>query len=405
MKIALINPNLAAIYGEYRHTNPSFPVGLAYVSAGLLKAGIEVVPIDADRMRLGVDEIADMVERSSCTHAAVSVTTPLWSQAAAICWAVKERNRDIKTIAGGPHITALGEDIRKYVGSTRIDSFFFGEAEIDLPIILKHHENLPKYAYCGEIDPDQAPFPDRRNFPPFRDTRLGTDITTMTTSRGCVGRCKYCVAGNRRGVRFHSLYYVAKELQSIADLGLPALNVEDDNFVIKRGRMFRICDVLRDCGFDYYIQAIPKFIDAKVAQHLARSGCKWACLGIESGDEAVLKEMGRLSYLNHVRTAVNLLREVGIKVRGSFMLGWVGETEKQMMKTLDLIRELKCDENAVAIVTPYPGTWLWDACRRKHPRVDFDNFCYYNKVGINLSGVPTERLLEIEREAFTIGAH
>jgi radical SAM superfamily enzyme YgiQ (UPF0313 family) len=84
-------------------------------------------------------------------------------------------------------------------------------------------------------------------------------------------------------------------------------------------------------------------------------------------------------------------------------MGMPGETEEQILETIDFAKELGADENAFSIVSPYPDSPLWELAKETgkiHDRMDFSKFLYYHEIGCNLSAVPTERLLELHEFAY-----
>ena len=394
--IVLVNPNLASVYSEYKHSPSQFPIGLAYVASSLEYLAEDVMIIDGAAENLSPEAIAKRIPQY-CDWVGITVTTPLYKECVRIAKAIKERI-DVKIVVGGNHITALYNEIDEPC----FDCLVAGEIEGMLPEMLREDFSRRIYNCPTPTNMDIIDWPARDLFSYYADPRLNSEKTTsIITSRGCVGKCKYCVAGNKKNIRLRSIENIAGELKNIKWSGFKYLNIEDDNFIINKKRTIEICEVIKQLDFKYAAMAIAKFVDKDVVKALADSGCQWLCYGIESGCDDILKDMGRLSTNDEVRNAVQLTKDAGIKVRGTYMLGWVGETESQMYQTLDFIREIKADENAVSIVTPYPGTALWDRFVSGRS-VDFDRFCYYNKVGFNLSTVPDKRLLEIEQEAFQI---
>ena len=80
-----------------------------------------------------------------------------------------------------------------------------------------------------------------------------------------------------------------------------------------------------------------------------------------------------------------------------------GETEEQIMETIEFANELGADENAFSILVPYPDSPLWSYAKEKghvDDYMDFSKFLYYHEVGCNLSDVPTKRLLELHEFAY-----
>ena len=64
--------------------------------------------------------------------------------------------------------------------------------------------------------------------------------------------------------------------------------------------------------------------------------------------------------LSQVRKAVKTCHDNGIIVIGSFIIGNIGETRRDILHTLKLIKELQIDFTMTGPLTPYPGTKLWE---------------------------------------------
>ena len=83
-------------------------------------------------------------------------------------------------------------------------------------------------------------------------------------------------------------------------------------------------------------------------------------VGIESGDERIMRNIGKPIDKKRYREAVRIAHEFGIEVRGSFIIGNVGETWETMQASVDFAKELDLDLFQLNISTPYPGTQLYE---------------------------------------------
>ena len=84
-------------------------------------------------------------------------------------------------------------------------------------------------------------------------------------------------------------------------------------------------------------------------------------------------------------------------------MGMPGETEDQIMETIEFAKELGADEKAFSIIVPYPDSPLWHTAKtagKVDDDMDFSKFLYYHEIGCNLLNVPTERLLELHEFAY-----
>jgi radical SAM superfamily enzyme YgiQ (UPF0313 family) len=118
-------------------------------------------------------------------------------------------------------------------------------------------------------------------------------------------------------------------------------------------------DIRVDCITDEILDAIRQYTIG------------WIFFGIESGSSRVLRLMGKGATVAEVREAVERCREHNLKVAGSFIVGYPGETERDYEATKDLIVDLNLDDVFVSSAEPIPGTPLADLVvrtpREKNP--------------------------------------
>ena len=104
--------------------------------------------------------------------------------------------------------------------------------------------------------------------------------------------------------------------------------------------------------WDGYLRADSPVGDVENTIQWRRGGFYRARLGVESGSERILREMGKKITPDHIRKAVGSLAYAGIKATTYWVIGYPGETEAEFQQTLDLIEELK-DDLYTADGTPF----------------------------------------------------
>ena len=88
-------------------------------------------------------------------------------------------------------------------------------------------------------------------------------------------------------------------------------------------------------------------------QAMANSGCEEVKIGIESGSQRVLDEIiGKKLNLKKAIQTVKAVQKMGIKVHGTFMRGFKGETTEEVRKTKALIDSLGCNSYQFSRVIP-----------------------------------------------------
>ena len=88
------------------------------------------------------------------------------------------------------------------------------------------------------------------------------------------------------------------------------------------------------------------------------SVCEHLHLPVQSGDDAVLRRMGRQYTIDHYRERLDRIREAvpGITISTDVIVGFCGETEEQFKRTLALLEDVRYDQVFAAAYSPRPGT-------------------------------------------------
>ncbi len=204
----------------------------------------------------------------------------------------------------------------------------------------------------------------------YLDSRLGGGerAFAVNTSRGCPWRCGYCynVTFNRRTFRSQTAPRVIQEIKDLKTrFDLSAIRFSDDHFFSDRSRALEIISSI-DVPWTATIRVddLTRGGDAFV-KGIAESQCALLRCGAESGSQRILDLMNKDTTLEQIRQAARLCKEYDITVAFFFMLGFPGESWKDICLTLDLMDELESmGENISAappsIFCPFVGAPLYE---------------------------------------------
>jgi len=118
-----------------------------------------------------------------------------------------------------------------------------------------------------------------------------------------------------------------------------------------------------------------------IVADLKRMGVVSVGMGLESGNPRILHYLkGKKVTIEDNRRAIELLTSAGIKANASFIIGSPDETEKEIMDTYDFIRKSKLSFVDTYVLTPYPGTPIWDFAKS---RGLISNDMDWNKLNVN----------------------
>ena len=436
--VSVLQPSDGLVYKWSRKRTKRMPVGLGYIATAAARAGHNVRVIDAALEDLTVDETAEQALSNDPQVVGITCTTPLYHLAAAISERIKKLNPSTVIVMGGPHPASLPIPTLR---TSAADFVAIGEGEESFPQIIDCVLNngdpamIPSIAYdwngkqgqtsnyiryikdkkastkhVAPLDLNAIPFPDRSLFKYDQYVDYARDFegpqTMAMFSRGCPGKCAFCGAADTL-VRFRSLDNIFDELDSIASLGIKNLSVNDDTYTSNKKRVLELSKGIAERGYDLNIAVQLRLdqVDREICDALFASGVKHVGPGIESGNDAIIKAIGKgpKESKENMRGKMRLLQEYDWKVRCSYVFGMPGETEEQILETIEFAKELGADENAFSILVPYPDSPLWHYAKEKghvDDYMDFSKFLYYHEVGCNLSDVPTERLMELHEFSY-----
>jgi anaerobic magnesium-protoporphyrin IX monomethyl ester cyclase len=217
----------------------------------------------------------------------------------------------------------------------------------ELPLPARHLLNMPKYLYS------ESPHSGLKRTP----------VGTMSTSRGCPGRCEFCAIRNTFGDLFRprSAESVLGEIDHlITRYSIRELQIEDDCFTAQKNRATAILQGIIDRKYDLTINSpsgLAVFaMDETLLDMMKHAGYYSISLAIESGVPEVLDLMHKHVDLVKAKRLVKYARSIGLKTKAFFILGYPGETKETMARTVDYAGQLGADWTLLFPASTLPGT-------------------------------------------------
>ncbi len=198
----------------------------------------------------------------------------------------------------------------------------------------------------------------------------GSPTRYVTIIYGCSKRCTFCIVPFRRGgERSRPVDEIEAELRAKADEGAVEITLLGQ-IVNRYGRDLDddldLCDLLRHLDRAEivprlrFLTAHPRHFDERLARAMADcpSVLEEINLPVQSGDDQVLRRMGRGYNTDWYRTMINMLRDhvPGVAISTDVIVGFPGETEEQFNGSLRLLEELEFDVVHIAAFSPRIGT-------------------------------------------------
>jgi radical SAM superfamily enzyme YgiQ (UPF0313 family) len=366
--------------------------------SALRNKGIKVEFVDGVAEKFSLEDFKNRVKNSKPDVVGFTAVTEQIEDVGEMAKAVKSISKDIRIIVGGAHATALPEQTLQEFPN--IDFVVYGEGIQTLPELIEAHSNyesIKGIAYRSgdkiKITPprpylenlDQIPFPafNLLNLKKYKSNthffQKGVDLP-IYSSLGCPFPCKFChrIAGKR--VRFRTPEHVIEEMaMGIQDYNATHFTFFDDTFTLNKERVIKLCNLIKQRGFDKKIKwaclSRVDTVDKELFIILKKAGCTTVYLGVESGSQYILDKLDKRIKLHEIKQTFSIAKEIGIKTVAFFMIGVPYETRETIVQTKKFISKLKPDYIELSIFTPYPGTEFyyrinqgWDEIKFKSHR-------------------------------------
>jgi anaerobic magnesium-protoporphyrin IX monomethyl ester cyclase len=195
----------------------------------------------------------------------------------------------------------------------------------------------------------------------------------MFTSRGCPYRCVFCSSSRFWGkLRFFSAEYVVKEIKSIKETypQVKMISFYDDLFIADKPRLKRIVELLTEESLNeklaFSCSCRANLVADDVAKLLKEMNVVSVGMGLESGNQRILTYLkGEGITVEHNRNAVKILKKNSLAANASFVIGSPDETREEILETLEFIKEINLDFVDTYVLTPLPGTPVWEYAKKR----------------------------------------
>jgi radical SAM superfamily enzyme YgiQ (UPF0313 family) len=392
LKVTFLYPDFFQ-YDEERY----LPEGRIYLGVGYLSAYLKREGHRTSLIHLvgppSREELLERVRGESPDVLAVSSTTHMFPHVRKWLGWVKE-DMDIFTICGGAHPTI---DPQGALDEAPLDAVCLGEGEealAELCALLEEGRDHTGVASLwvragGEVrrnpvrplieDLDALPLPDRAIFDPTLFCPQQHERGTLMASRGCPYACTYCsnhvqrsIYPNRdKYVRFRSVESVMGEIRQIID-GDTAGRLRyirfDDDILTLDPEWFRelASRYRREIELPFICNSRVNVLDEEAVKLFAEAGCSVICMGIESGNERMRREVLRRHMSDgEIVRAFQLCRSYGIKTVSTNMTSLPGEDLPSLLDTIRINARCRPHSMQVSTYHPYPNTRLYRYCEEK----------------------------------------
>lgn len=366
--------------------------------ASMVKDEVNSVTIPADYYNKNIYEAFSTYLKNNPTDlVGISSLTGAFNNALRLAEIAKKNNKYV--VMGGYHPSAMPD---KVLSSPNIDAVIIGEGEETFKdlVINGPGKNIEGMAYKdngGIVFTTPRPLIDNLDTIPhplrhIRPARFGEkskdySVDTVFTSRGCPWNCSFCANDTiQKRWRARSPENVLEELSLMHHYkNKKYIKIWDANFLLDIKRVEKICDLMIERGLTNFLiwteARVTDIIRAEnIMDKLYRIGLRVVNLGIESPNEKTLKLLNKKKTSNDDAKATEILRRYKITPWGYFIIGHLEENKEDTKRYPEYAAELQIRESIFMIMTPYPGTSIFQEYQAENKIKSFDwdlynNFC------------------------------
>jgi radical SAM superfamily enzyme YgiQ (UPF0313 family) len=358
-RVLLIHPRQKDVYMSTDTPYPFPMLGLTLL-ASFFPSHYEVKIVNEFLEKIDFEEAVDLV--------GVTVLTPLAKRAYEI--ADQFRGQGVPVILGGVHATFMPEEAKKHA-----DAVVLGEAELIFTQLIADLER-------GELKPFYRAerLHELHGLPMPRRDLLGKGYSpifkVIETTRGCPNRCEFCavpvIAGRR--YRTRSLSDIERELQLMVKRQGEYIFIVDDNVIAQRPHAKGLFEILKEYKVRWMgFATIEIAKDAELLKMAGESGCISLFIGFESLQKANLEgPKKRFQGAKDLHGFITRIHDHGIGIQGSFIFGFDHDDTGVFERTIEFIQRSRIELPTFSVLTPFPGTPLWERLTEEGRIFDMD---------------------------------
>lgn len=380
-KILLITPESREIHSYRRNQFNNFiQLTMPYLAGFIDENKYDITLTDEYNQAIPFEQHFDLV--------AITVNTPN----AGHCYGISSMFRRLgaKVVMGGPHVTLLPEEAEPHC-----DHLIVGEAEETWPEFLDdfYHGNAGRRYACRHA-------PSLKGLPvPRRDLIQQRKFTkgAVFASRGCPYNCSYC---NLKQIYCPSFRTrpVHEVVEDIRRIDQRYFVFWDDNFFGDADYVRQLLRELKPLGKKWAAQVtIDRCRDEELLRLAKEAGCLYLFIGLESFSAESLAGVSKLSNdVTDYTWTIRTIHRHGISVQAGIIFGFDEDYPDTFQKTLEACERLGIDGVTPSVLTPLPGTPIYDEWKMSGRLLSTD-WAHYNgktHVVFQPKNMPAKELFE-----------
>jgi len=401
IKVLLITPpyhsGVVESAGRWPH------LGFIYIAGELEQKGFEVEIYDAMSKFHDYKQIREYILLKEPDFIGVSAFTASINAALNVLKIAREEFPGITTFIGGIHPTFCFKQILEE-NHDSVDFCIIGEGEITTPLLLellRENKDISKiegiaFRINGKIfqTPARKFIDDLDSLHPawhlvdWRDYPLyfldNSKVAIVSSSRGCVHSCNFCsqhkfwqgTYRERRPDKFVSeIEYLASQY------GINVFFIADEYPTYSRKRWEKILNILvkKKLGVHILMETVAQDIlrDQDILHLYRKAGILFIYIGVEATDNKRLEEFKKETSFEDSKKALKLIRDEGMIVESSLILGTPDESQESIEQTLAWAMEYDADFMHFLFLAPWPYSDIYECLK---PYIEVSDYSKYNLV-------------------------
>lgn len=391
------------------------PIYLLYGASALKQAGVEYEVIEAQALRYNSSEVAGLVAKKKPEVLICWLSLPSLYSDLRVIEEIKKNSPNTFVIALGAVCNVMPEEILlnssvdivvkgRYphynailnIANAIRDKYFKGDVfkEINGAIYRENGKIISNSREPCQENLDNLNFetyyqiPIQKYISRFEGLSGFSKCIPIVTAVGCPYPCIYCpypIGYGKKRIE-KSIKRILDEIEFLKyNFDISGFVFRDQDFPNDKKRVLEFCDELikKDLRISWLTEARADHISEEIIFKMKEAGCFRIHLGVETGARELLNSVGKPGLtVEAIENAFMLAKKAGVYTVAHIIIGLPGENEETLNETLDLLYAINPDAVNLNIITPYPGTKLFEIAREEGwiSTLDWSRYTSYDAI-------------------------
>lgn len=381
-------------------------LGYAFLGAVLEQNGIEVEVIDCNFEELSFKDLTEKIEQRKPDLVGMGVYSTSSNSVIRTVRIIKNLDNTIITVLGGPQVTALPS---LYAHDEDVDFVVIGEGEytllelvqeltrpspgfnkIDGLAFMENNEYRQTHPRALVENLDDLPMPAYHLLPmdiiqEKKESHFKCPFICVVTSRGCAYKCHFCPQWRPYNGRYRarSPGLVVDELELLSTkYNIEVVEFTENLMNSTSERMRDFVRLMLERKVKMKWGVVPRsdgmVRDRDILPEMVQAGLLYIFTGIESYSQEILDIEEKKESISQIKECIRLMKQHGVASIGSYIIGWKTDTKFSIKNACGYLDEIDLDAGYISILTPYPGSLLWEENLKTGKIFDY-NFHHYDE--------------------------